>query len=192
MKQQPRFGAVGWISEARASSISSFPVDARNDPPYAGTFFICWGDETLNMIVKVPSMALDPGFHAGMTGSLNFGLVSKSERQKYPIHAFVGLKRRERSRDIQEGCRRAQTGAPENTMRRNYFINTDQNQSTRTRRTQIQTLRDRKIFIFQRIATEPKQDRPLRERRFFRIFIFPMHGKNDIGHIGNKEATLIP
>nr|VFK19280.1 MAG: hypothetical protein BECKLPF1236B_GA0070989_11674 [Candidatus Kentron sp. LPFa] len=21
-------------------------------PPYAGTFFICWGDETLNMIVK--------------------------------------------------------------------------------------------------------------------------------------------
>ena len=26
-------------------------------------------------------MALDPGFHAGMTGSLNFGLVSKSERK---------------------------------------------------------------------------------------------------------------
>ena len=43
--------------------------------------------------IKVPSMALDPGFHAGMTGSLNFGLVSKSERQKYPIHAFVGMKR---------------------------------------------------------------------------------------------------
>nr|VFK69281.1 MAG: hypothetical protein BECKUNK1418G_GA0071005_13412 [Candidatus Kentron sp. UNK]VFK73860.1 MAG: hypothetical protein BECKUNK1418H_GA0071006_13262 [Candidatus Kentron sp. UNK] len=21
-------------------------------PPYAGTFFICWGDETLNMIVS--------------------------------------------------------------------------------------------------------------------------------------------
>nr|VFK20422.1 MAG: hypothetical protein BECKLPF1236B_GA0070989_12106 [Candidatus Kentron sp. LPFa] len=38
-------------------------------------------------------MALDPGFHAGMTGSLNFGLVSKSERQRYPIHTFVGLKR---------------------------------------------------------------------------------------------------
>ena len=38
-------------------------------------------------------MALDPGFHAGMTGSLNFGLVSKSERQRYPIHAFIGLKR---------------------------------------------------------------------------------------------------
>nr|VFK20313.1 MAG: hypothetical protein BECKLPF1236B_GA0070989_12067 [Candidatus Kentron sp. LPFa] len=27
-------------------------VDARSDPPYAGTFFICWGDETLNMIVR--------------------------------------------------------------------------------------------------------------------------------------------
>ena len=26
-------------------------------------------------------MALDPGFHAGMTESLNFGLVSKSERK---------------------------------------------------------------------------------------------------------------
>nr|VFK18891.1 MAG: hypothetical protein BECKLPF1236B_GA0070989_11557 [Candidatus Kentron sp. LPFa] len=22
-------------------------------PPYAGTFFICWGDETLNMIVSL-------------------------------------------------------------------------------------------------------------------------------------------
>ena len=28
-------------------------MDARSDPPYAGTFFICWGDETLNMIVRV-------------------------------------------------------------------------------------------------------------------------------------------
>nr|VFK60908.1 MAG: hypothetical protein BECKUNK1418G_GA0071005_101423 [Candidatus Kentron sp. UNK]VFK69524.1 MAG: hypothetical protein BECKUNK1418H_GA0071006_101522 [Candidatus Kentron sp. UNK] len=30
-------------------------VDARSDPPYASTFFICWGDETLNMIVSLLS-----------------------------------------------------------------------------------------------------------------------------------------
>ena len=36
-------------------------------------------------------MALDPGFHAGMTGSLNLGLISKSEhKDTYSIHAFVG------------------------------------------------------------------------------------------------------
>nr|VFK67791.1 MAG: hypothetical protein BECKUNK1418G_GA0071005_11661 [Candidatus Kentron sp. UNK]VFK73122.1 MAG: hypothetical protein BECKUNK1418H_GA0071006_11651 [Candidatus Kentron sp. UNK] len=27
----------------------------------------------------VPSIALDPGFYAGMTGSLNLGLISNSE-----------------------------------------------------------------------------------------------------------------
>nr|VFK59437.1 MAG: hypothetical protein BECKUNK1418G_GA0071005_100712 [Candidatus Kentron sp. UNK]VFK68737.1 MAG: hypothetical protein BECKUNK1418H_GA0071006_100540 [Candidatus Kentron sp. UNK] len=51
MKQQPRFGAVGWIAMRIHHLL--LPVDARSDPPYAGTFFICWGDETLNMIVKV-------------------------------------------------------------------------------------------------------------------------------------------
>nr|VFK61373.1 MAG: hypothetical protein BECKUNK1418G_GA0071005_10176 [Candidatus Kentron sp. UNK]VFK72386.1 MAG: hypothetical protein BECKUNK1418H_GA0071006_11126 [Candidatus Kentron sp. UNK] len=50
MKQQPRFGAVGWIA-TRIHHLF-LPVDARSDPPYVGTFFICWGDETLNMIVK--------------------------------------------------------------------------------------------------------------------------------------------
>nr|VFK66131.1 MAG: hypothetical protein BECKUNK1418G_GA0071005_108017 [Candidatus Kentron sp. UNK]VFK71764.1 MAG: hypothetical protein BECKUNK1418H_GA0071006_108117 [Candidatus Kentron sp. UNK] len=40
------------VDKRSASTISSFPVDARSDPPYAGTFFICWGDETLNMIVR--------------------------------------------------------------------------------------------------------------------------------------------
>nr|VFK16632.1 MAG: hypothetical protein BECKLPF1236B_GA0070989_10993 [Candidatus Kentron sp. LPFa] len=37
-------------------------------------------------------MALDPGFHAGMTESLNLGLISKSKHQRYPIHAFAGLR----------------------------------------------------------------------------------------------------
>nr|VFK14477.1 MAG: hypothetical protein BECKLPF1236B_GA0070989_106211 [Candidatus Kentron sp. LPFa] len=50
MKQQPRLGRR--VDKRSASTISSFPVDARSDPPYAGTFFICWGDETLNMIVR--------------------------------------------------------------------------------------------------------------------------------------------
>nr|VFK15976.1 MAG: hypothetical protein BECKLPF1236A_GA0070988_101373 [Candidatus Kentron sp. LPFa] len=59
-------GAVGWIATRIYHLL--LPVDARSDPPYAGTFFICWGDETLNMIVKVPSMALDPvPASAGMT-----------------------------------------------------------------------------------------------------------------------------
>nr|VFK33487.1 MAG: hypothetical protein BECKLPF1236C_GA0070990_102104 [Candidatus Kentron sp. LPFa] len=31
------------------------------------------------LAIKAPSMALDPGFHAGMTGSLNLGLISNSE-----------------------------------------------------------------------------------------------------------------
>ena len=50
MKQQPRFGAVGWIATRIHHPL--LPVDARSDPPYTGTFFICWGDETLNMIVR--------------------------------------------------------------------------------------------------------------------------------------------
>nr|VFK09379.1 MAG: hypothetical protein BECKLPF1236B_GA0070989_100819 [Candidatus Kentron sp. LPFa] len=50
MKQQPRFGAVGWIATRIHHLL--LPVDARSDSPYAGTFFICWGDETLNMSVK--------------------------------------------------------------------------------------------------------------------------------------------
>ena len=50
MKQQPRFGTVGWIAPRIHHLL--LPVDARSDPPYAGTFFICWGDETLNMIVS--------------------------------------------------------------------------------------------------------------------------------------------
>ena len=33
------------------------------------------------LVIKVPSMALDPGFHAGMTGSLNLSLISKLERK---------------------------------------------------------------------------------------------------------------
>nr|VFK67136.1 MAG: hypothetical protein BECKUNK1418G_GA0071005_11276 [Candidatus Kentron sp. UNK]VFK72511.1 MAG: hypothetical protein BECKUNK1418H_GA0071006_11196 [Candidatus Kentron sp. UNK] len=37
MKQQPRFWAVGWMR------VAIHPTRAR---------FICWGDETLNMIVK--------------------------------------------------------------------------------------------------------------------------------------------
>nr|VFK13015.1 MAG: Predicted RNA binding protein YcfA, dsRBD-like fold, HicA-like mRNA interferase family [Candidatus Kentron sp. LPFa] len=39
-------------------------MDARSDPPYAGTFFICWGDETLNMIVK---MLQDDGWYLDRT-----------------------------------------------------------------------------------------------------------------------------
>nr|VFK12659.1 MAG: hypothetical protein BECKLPF1236A_GA0070988_100746 [Candidatus Kentron sp. LPFa]VFK28993.1 MAG: hypothetical protein BECKLPF1236C_GA0070990_1007811 [Candidatus Kentron sp. LPFa] len=50
MKQQPRFGAVGWIATHIHHLL--LPVDARSDPPYVGTFFIYWGDETLNMIVN--------------------------------------------------------------------------------------------------------------------------------------------
>nr|VFK65570.1 MAG: hypothetical protein BECKUNK1418G_GA0071005_106525 [Candidatus Kentron sp. UNK]VFK71531.1 MAG: hypothetical protein BECKUNK1418H_GA0071006_107025 [Candidatus Kentron sp. UNK] len=30
-------------------------------PPYAGTFFICWGDETLNMNVKLNSFLISNG-----------------------------------------------------------------------------------------------------------------------------------
>nr|VFK17403.1 MAG: hypothetical protein BECKLPF1236B_GA0070989_111610 [Candidatus Kentron sp. LPFa] len=55
MKQQPRFGAVGWISEAHPPSLPSRWMRFAY-PPYAGTFFICWGDETLNMIVKYRSV----------------------------------------------------------------------------------------------------------------------------------------
>nr|VFK11177.1 MAG: hypothetical protein BECKLPF1236B_GA0070989_102027 [Candidatus Kentron sp. LPFa] len=48
MKQQPRFGAIGWIA-TRIHHL--LPVDALRLSTHAGTFFICWGDETLNMIV---------------------------------------------------------------------------------------------------------------------------------------------
>nr|VFK07027.1 MAG: hypothetical protein BECKLPF1236A_GA0070988_1000614 [Candidatus Kentron sp. LPFa]VFK27768.1 MAG: hypothetical protein BECKLPF1236C_GA0070990_100521 [Candidatus Kentron sp. LPFa] len=41
-------------------------------------------------------MALDPGFHAGMTGSLNLGLISKSKHKDTRYHAFVGLRRKPR------------------------------------------------------------------------------------------------
>lgn len=33
------------------------------------------------LAIEAPSMALDPCFHTGMTGSLNLGLISKSERK---------------------------------------------------------------------------------------------------------------
>nr|VFK24565.1 MAG: hypothetical protein BECKLPF1236B_GA0070989_14172 [Candidatus Kentron sp. LPFa] len=42
-------------------------------PPYAGTFFICWGDETLNMIVRyflLPPWHWIPTFPVGMTGEV--------------------------------------------------------------------------------------------------------------------------
>nr|VFK16985.1 MAG: Uncharacterized protein BECKLPF1236A_GA0070988_101593 [Candidatus Kentron sp. LPFa] len=38
-------------------------MDARSDPPYADTFFICWGDEILNMIVRIFTFPIpDSGF----------------------------------------------------------------------------------------------------------------------------------
>nr|VFK11845.1 MAG: hypothetical protein BECKLPF1236B_GA0070989_10266 [Candidatus Kentron sp. LPFa] len=51
MISRPDFSVnVGWIATRIHHLL--LPVDARSDPPYAGTFFICWGDETLNMIVN--------------------------------------------------------------------------------------------------------------------------------------------
>nr|VFK66616.1 MAG: hypothetical protein BECKUNK1418G_GA0071005_11009 [Candidatus Kentron sp. UNK] len=41
------------VDKRSASTISSFRWMRFAYPPYAGTFFICWGDETLNMIVKL-------------------------------------------------------------------------------------------------------------------------------------------
>ena len=40
MKQQPQFGAVGWIATCIYHLFLS--VNARSDPPYAVTFFICY------------------------------------------------------------------------------------------------------------------------------------------------------
>nr|VFK12478.1 MAG: hypothetical protein BECKLPF1236B_GA0070989_10365 [Candidatus Kentron sp. LPFa] len=40
------------VDKRSASTISSSRWMRCAYPPYAGTFFICWGDETLNMIVK--------------------------------------------------------------------------------------------------------------------------------------------
>nr|VFK68252.1 MAG: hypothetical protein BECKUNK1418G_GA0071005_12203 [Candidatus Kentron sp. UNK]VFK73494.1 MAG: hypothetical protein BECKUNK1418H_GA0071006_12102 [Candidatus Kentron sp. UNK] len=50
MKQQPRRGRR--VDKRSASTISSFWWMRCAYPPYAGTFFICWGDEILNMIVR--------------------------------------------------------------------------------------------------------------------------------------------
>ena len=51
MKQQPRFGFVGWIATRIHHLL--LPVDALRLSTLRGTFFICWGDETLNMIVSI-------------------------------------------------------------------------------------------------------------------------------------------
>ena len=65
---------VGSLAHFRGTVFTRGPslprrVDARSDPPYAGTFFICWGDETLNMIVNSKGV-LVTGFPLikGMTG----------------------------------------------------------------------------------------------------------------------------
>nr|VFK61592.1 MAG: hypothetical protein BECKUNK1418G_GA0071005_101816 [Candidatus Kentron sp. UNK]VFK70463.1 MAG: hypothetical protein BECKUNK1418H_GA0071006_102924 [Candidatus Kentron sp. UNK] len=51
MKQQPRFGVVGWIATRIHHLL--LPVDALRLSTLRGTFSICWGDETLNMIVSI-------------------------------------------------------------------------------------------------------------------------------------------
>ena len=40
------------VDKRSASTIFSSRWMRCAYPPYAGTFFICWGDETLNMIVR--------------------------------------------------------------------------------------------------------------------------------------------
>ena len=57
------------VDKRSASTISSFRWMRFAYPPYAGTFFICWGDETLNIIVNSKEV-LVTGFPLikGMTG----------------------------------------------------------------------------------------------------------------------------